>query len=330
MQRRGFFGLVGAAAVWPVVARAQQTKNIPRIGILWHEDSAAEEDELGFRPALFEEFAKLGYVQGKSAIFEERFPGDLPGRYQKFADELVALSPDVLVAISAPSALASQRATQTIPVVFLAVPDPVGAKLVANLASPGANITGLSSMAYDTAGKRMQIFHEMYPSRSRIALIYDRLVPYSVDKEISESQAAADSLGLSFTPFEIRGAEDIGEVFSEIAKRSFQAVIVGASPMFFNHRKQIAELALSYGLPTLGPNPEMAVSGLLMSYGATLMGQFRAAPAFVDKILKGQKPQNLPVQQPTLFELIINMKTAKALGLDVPLEMIARADRVIE
>jgi putative ABC transport system substrate-binding protein len=330
MRRRQFLGVIGAAAVWPTGAGAQQPKVVPRIGILWHEASAAEEDELGFRPELFEAFAKLGYVAGRTATFVERFPGDLGDRYQRFAQELADLNVDVIVAVSAPSAIASQRATSVIPIVFSVVPDPVGARLANSLARPGGNITGLSSLSLDQAGKRVEILHELVPSVSRIALLYDRLVSYHVDREVEETEAATKSLGLAFKPVMTKGPDDFNDAFAEMVRSDCDALVIGASPMLFNERSRISQLAISSKLPTITGPAELAASGILCSYGVKLISVFSQTPSLVDKVLKGEKPADIPVQQPTTFQLVINLRTARALGLEISPVMLARADRVVE
>ncbi|WP_314951479.1 ABC transporter substrate-binding protein [Bradyrhizobium cosmicum] len=329
MRRREFISLVGGAAVWPVATQAQQPKKIPKIGILWHAGTAEEEDALGFRPAMFAGFAELGYVSGKSARFEERYANEEAERFHSLAAELVRLKVDVLVAVTFPSASAAQRATSTIPVVFIGPSDPVGLKLVASLARPGGNLTGLSALATDLTAKRVELVKEAIPGVSRVALIYDPAVP-NFKFEISESGIAAERLALSFEAFEARGAHDLEHVFAQLAGRGFGAVILGISPVISREKKRISDLALAHRLPVMGWTDPFVAAGALMSYGPNWPALFRAVPPYVDRILKGDNPAEMPVAQPTRFYLAFNLKTAKMIGVDLPQTMVTRADEVIE
>jgi putative ABC transport system substrate-binding protein len=329
MQRREFITLVGGATVWPVAAQALQPKKIPRIGILWHAATAEEEDALGFRPAILASFAELGYVNGKTAIFEERYANEEAERFQSLAAELVRLSVDVLVAVTLPSALAAQRATSTIPVVFVGPSDPVGLKLVASLARPGGNLTGLSALATELTAKRVELVKETIPGVSHFALVYDPAVS-NYKFEIAESRTAAERLALSFEAFEAGNALDLERVFSELGRRSFGGVILGVSPVISREKKRISDFALAHRLPVIGWTDPFVAAGALMSYGPDWPALFRAVPPYVDKILKGDKPAEIPVAQPTKFYLAINLKTAKMIGVDIPPTVLTRADRVIE
>jgi putative ABC transport system substrate-binding protein len=329
MRRREFIALAGAAAVWPVTAQAQQPKTAPRIGILWHAGTAEEEDALGFRPAILTSFADLGYVSGKSAIFEERYANEEAERFHSLAAELVRLPVDVLVAVTLPSATAAQRATSTIPVVFVGPSDPVGLKLVASLARPGGNLTGLSTLATDLTAKRVELLKEAVPAVSHVAFIYDPAVA-NHKIEVSESQTAAARLALSLEAFEARSADELERVFTQLARRNFGAVILGVSPVISREKKRISDLALAHRLPVMSWTDPFVAAGALMSYGPDWPALFRAVPPYVDKILKGDKPAEMPVAQPTKFYLAFNLKTAKMIGIDVPPTMLTRADRVIE
>ena len=329
MQRREFFVVLTGAAIWPFATRAQQPKTLPRIGILWHAGSAEEEDALGFRPAILASFAELGYVSGKSAVFEERYANEEAERFRSLAAELAALPVDVLVAVTLPSALAAQRATSTVPVVFVGPSDPVGLKLVASLARPGGNLTGLSAVATDLTAKRVQLVKEVIPGLTKVALIYDSAVSNHTF-EISESRIAAERLAISFESFEARNARDLEQVFTQLAQGSFGAAILGVSPVISREKKRIADLALANRLPVIGWTDPFVADGVLMSYGPDWPALFRAVPPYVDKILKGNKPAEMPVAQPTKFYLAFNLKTAKAIGVDLSPIMLTRADRVIE
>jgi putative ABC transport system substrate-binding protein len=328
MRRREFIGLVGGAAVaWPLSVRAQPRK-VPVVGILWH--SASAEEEAAFSGPMKAGFAELGYVEGKTIIFEERYAAEQLERFDILAAELVGLRVDVVVAPAIPSALALQRLTSSIPIVMVANPDPVGLKLVSSLARPGGNITGLSSMAFDLATKRMQLISEAVPSLSRLALLVNPYNPFDADRQISEIQQTAEKLKLSLKVFEARSPDGINEAFGSIASGGFGAVMVTQNALYFSERKRIADHALANRLPIIGPANVFAEAGALISYGPNWPAIFRNTAGYVDKILKGEKPADLPVQQPTVFELVINLKTAKALGLTVPPTLLARADEVIE
>jgi putative tryptophan/tyrosine transport system substrate-binding protein len=275
-------------------------------------------------------FAELGYVDGKTVIFEERYAAEQLERFDALAAELVGLRVDVIVAPAIPSALALQRLTSTIPIVMVANPDPVGLKLVSSLARPGGNITGLSSMAFDLATKRMQLIREAVPSLSRLALLVNPYNPFDADRQISEMLQTADKLGLSLQAFEARSPDGINEAFARIARERFGAVMVTQNALYFSERKRISDQALAHTLPVVGPANVFADAGVLISYGPNWPAIFRNTAGYVDKILKGEKPADLPVQQPTVFELVINLKTAKTMGLSIAPALLARADQVIE
>jgi putative tryptophan/tyrosine transport system substrate-binding protein len=328
MKRREFIAGMGAATVWPLAVRAQHSGRIPVVGILWHAGSPEEEGIL-YR-SMKDGFAALGYVDGKNVTFEDRFPGETPGRFQSFANELVSLNVDVLIAVGVPSILAAQKATTTIPIVFLPPPDAIMLKLVKSLARPEGNLTGLTTIGEGVPGKRVQLLKNVFPDLSSVAMLFDPVVAYNVVLEVSESRLAAEKLGLSFEAFETRQPDDIDHAFSTIIQRQFGAVIVAQGPMFFNERRRMADLAIINKLPLLGASDVFSEGGFLMSYGPSWPTIFRAAATYADKILKGAKPSDLPVQQPTIFELIINMKTTKLSHIDVPATVLSLADRVIE
>ena len=328
MRRREFIALVGGAAAWPLAARGEQPRKVPVVGVLWHAGSA--EEEVAFSRPLKAGFADLGYVEGKTIVYEERYAAEQKERFDAYAAELVALNVDVLIAGSIPAAFAVQHATSTIPIVLVGNPDPVGLKLVASLARPGGNITGSSSMAFDLAAKRVQLLKEAIPDLSRVALLVNPSEPNDANRLVSELQPTADRLNVFFQAFEARSPTELKGAFEEISGGHFGAVVVAQNAMYFNERKQIADIALANRISTMVPADVFVEAGALMSYGPSWPAIFRKAAGYVDRILKGAKPADLPVEQPTKFELAINLKTAKALGQDVPPTMIARADKVIE
>ncbi len=327
MRRREFLTIIGGASAWPLAARAQQPIKIPRVGIIWH---AANEDEQPYFGLFRQSLNELGYVESKNIALDDRFAAEHYERFDGLAAELVQIKVDVLVAVTQPAALAAQRATTTIPIVFVLVPDPVASKLVRSLAHPGGNITGLSQVAFDMSAKRVQLLKEMVPSVSRIALLVNPGDPVVTRRTFDESRTAADRLNVTIEQVEARAPGDLGQAFSAIAEKKFDGIVIASDPMLFNERQKIAEWALSRKLPTMMFNGEMPKSGGLMSYSASNPSLFHRAAAFVDKILKGTKPADLPVELPTKFELVINLKTAKELGITVPQTLLVAADRVIE
>jgi putative tryptophan/tyrosine transport system substrate-binding protein len=329
IPRREFIvTLGGAAAAWPLAARAQPAGKIPRIGVLWHAGS--EEEEAPYLNAFRQGLNDLGYVEPKNIALENRFAAEQYERFDGLAAELVRLKVDVLVAVTQPAALAAQRATTTMPIVFILVADPVSSKLVKSLAHPGGNITGLSQLAFDMSAKRVELLKKMVPSLSRIALLVNPSDSNVTRRTLDESRMAADHLSVTLEQVEARAPSDIEKAFSVIVQSKFDGVVVTSDPMLFNERRRIGEWAIARGLPTMMFNGEMPKSGGLMSYSANNPALFRRAAALAVKILQGAKPADLPVELPTKFELVININTAKSLGLRVPDQLLAIADRVIE
>ena len=329
MLRRDFIAVLGSAAAWPLAARAQQsTGKIPRVGVLWHAGSA--EEEAIYLGALLEGLKDLGYVDGKTIALENRFPNETPERFVSLAAELAALKPDVLVAVTRPAAIAAQRATTTIPTVFIVVPDPVGMKLVNSLARPGGNITGLTHIAVELSAKRLAFFKDAFPNASRAALLVNANDQQGMRRYIDESQVAAVALGMTIHPVEVRSLEDFEAAFDKIVADRLDGVAVPADGLFYQGRVRLAQSALQRRLSLVVYSRETLEAGALMSYGADLRAIFRRAGVYVDKILKGERPADLPVEQPTKFEFLINLKTAKALGLTILPSLLARADEVIE
>jgi putative ABC transport system substrate-binding protein len=327
MRRRDFnMLLAGAAAAWPLAARAQQTRKIARIGVLWHAGSA-EEEAVFLRP-LVEGIAKLGYVEGQNVIFEHRFPAEQPERFKAMAAELAQRNLDVIVTSAPAASYAAKAATKTTPIVFIVVPNPVEGGLVESLARPGGNITGYAVV--DVSPKRLQLFKEILPDLSRVALLINPDNRATAQRFIDQVQAAGDPLGLTVQPVEVPGPEGFERAFSQIPRDGKTGVITVFDAMFFNERRRMAEVAVSHGLPVMAPADVYVKAGLLMSYGPNLVDMFRRAGIYVEKILKGAKPRDLPVEQPIKYDFAINLRTAKALGLEIPPILLARADSVIE
>ena len=309
-----------------VTAEAQQPTKIPRIGFLGASSASA----LAARREPFRQgLRELGYVEGKNIVIEARYTDARPERLADLAAELVRLNVDVIMAQGGQSVRAAQNATKTIPIVMIAVSDPVSLGFAASLARPGGNITGLSTQAPELGGKRLELLKEIVPKLSRVAVLGDRNSPgYGPQKR--EIEVAAPALGLKLQIVE-PGPKDLESAFSTITKeRAGAALIVLQGPLTGSYRKQIVELAVKSRLLTTYPESEFVEIGGLMSYGTSVADLYRRAAVYVDKILKGTKPADLPVEQPTKFELVINLKTAKQIGLTIPPEVLARANRLIK
>jgi putative tryptophan/tyrosine transport system substrate-binding protein len=326
MKRRDFVAGLGAAATWPFAARAQQPKKIPHIGVLWHAANADEEDV--YLSVLTKAFGDLGYVDGKSIQLEHRFPAEQPDRFRAFAQEFVESKVDAIIAVTGLGAKEAKQATNTIPVVFVADPDPVGSGLVESLARPGGNATGLSLMAIDVSGKRLGLFKELVPNLSRVAIMLDPR-DSTAPRFRAAYEKAAKSLGISTQIVEVTTPDGIEQAFSAFAQGGVDGAVL-AGPFLFNERVRIGISALAHKIPTLSGVAEMAPHGLLLSYGQDFPDFFRRAVGYADKILKGAKPADLPVEQPTRFRLVINLKTAKRLGLTIPPSLLITADEVID
>jgi putative tryptophan/tyrosine transport system substrate-binding protein len=328
LSRRAFILFGHAVAALPLTARAQQRRQVPTVGVLWH--AANEEQEAPYPSALRQGFVEHGYDVGRTLMIENRFAAEEYERFESNAAELVARKVDALIAVTRPAAVAAQRATSEIPIVFVVVPDPVGLGIVASLAHPGGNITGLTHVATDIVAKRIEIFRELVPGLSRLVLLVNPNDPVVMHRNIDEAQSAARHFNIVIQPVEVRTPQDFDRAFTVIAQTHVDGIVTGIDPMISNEKKQIAQLAMRQGLPTMLHHSEMAKVGGLMSYGPNFPGLFRRAADYVDMILRGTKPGDLPVEQPTKFELVINLKTAKALGIKVPPLLLTRADEVIE
>ncbi len=329
MTRRDLITLLGGVlAALPHIAHAQPVRRTPRIGVLWHAASA--EEEATYLGALRQGLIDLGYFEGRTITLENRFPAERPERFMSMAVELATSKVDVLVAVTRLAALAAQRATTTIPVVFVVVPDPVGSKLVNSLARPGGNITGLTNIAAELNAKRLEYLKEAMPALKRVALLVNANDPDGSRRYIDESEAAATVLGLILQPVETRSLEDLERAFDTIVKARLQAVVVPADGLFFQGRAVIAKSALARRLPAIVYSRETLEAGALMSYGPSHLAIFRRAAFYIDKLLKGAQPSELPVEQPTTFEFLVNLKTARGLAFTVPKSLLQRANSVIE
>ena len=328
MKRRTFVGLLGsAAAAWPLIARAEQFSNrIPVVGVLWHAGSAEEEDV--YLSVLVKAFNDLGYVEGKNIHLDHRFPAEKPERFRVLAQELVDEKPDVIIAVSSFGMREVKRDTSTIPTVFVLGQDPVRDGWVESLNHPGGNATGLSLMTNDLSGKRLEILKEAVPNLSQVALLLDPTV-VSKEKVIRANEVAAQALGLSLRPVEINAPDEIEPTFAKMVQEGVNGAAIGPTGLLFHERARLGAAALRYKLPVMSHIAEEVPFGLLFSYGQDFPDFFRRAAVYVDKILKGANPADLPVEQPTKFKLVLNLKTAKALGITFPQTLIVSADEVI-
>jgi putative ABC transport system substrate-binding protein len=326
MRRRDFITVVGgAAAAWPLAARAQQQPNkLPTIGFLGATPSIESQRVAAFVHRLRE----LGWIDGRNLAIEYRWAEGRNERYAENAAEFVRLKVDVIVTVATPPTVAAKRATSVIPIVFAATNDPVGSGLVASLARPGGNLTGLSNQVSETGGKKLEFLREVVRGLRRLAILANVSNP-GVLLDMNEAQAAARSLGLEVIKSEIQRTEDISPAIDSLKGRA-DALYVCADPLVNTHRIGVNILAVAARLPTMHGLREYVEAGGLMSYGANVPDLFRRAADYVDKILRGTRPTDLPVEQPTKFDFVINLTTAKALGLEISPTLLARADEVIE
>jgi putative ABC transport system substrate-binding protein len=327
MDRRAFIsGITLGLLTAPLATEAQPPSKVPRIGFLATNSPAEYPDLLeAFRQGLRD----LGYVEGQNIAIEYRWAEGRVERFSDFAVELVGLKVDVIVATSSPLALAAKNATRTISIVFATAADPVGSGLVASIARPGGNVTGFSLLAPEIVARQLQLLKEAVPTASRVAVLSNPANSYTA-LLVKETGAAARSLGVRVQLLGVRGATALDSAFSAITKERPGALFVLFDPVLLGHRTRIAEFANKNRLPAMYPHREYVEAGGLIAYGVDLRDNFRRAATYVGKILKGAKPGDLPVEQPTKFELVINLKTAKALGLTIPPSLLQRADQVIE
>jgi len=328
MRRRDFIAGAAASVVpAPRRARAQATK-LPVVGVLWHAANAQEEAPFlePFRDAL----RGLGYIEGENIALEQRFPAERPELFASMARDLVERRVDVLVAVTPVAAAAAKNATSTIPTVFVIHPNPVEAGIVASLAHPGGNITGLSNLIVELSAKQIELLREIVPGLKRIGVLVVPSFGPSGPRFFDEAAAAAKRFGIEAVRQDVAAPNEFDPAFVELRGRGVDALLLAPTSIFFPERERIAQLALANRLPTVAINEIMVRSGLFLWYGPNFQSLFRQAAQYVDRILKGARPADLPVQQPTRLELVINLASAKALGLALPPAILARADEVIE
>jgi ABC-type uncharacterized transport system substrate-binding protein len=331
MKRRDFIMTLGLTVVWPPAAQAQQPKKVPRIGFLATGSIELPETRASLK-VFYQGLREYGYIDGQNILIEVRSADSKVERFPALASELVRLNVDLIVAANSLAARAAQQATTAIPIVVPVMGDPVGDGLVASLARPGGNITGLTFLGPQLVPKRLALLKEALPTASRIAGLWHPAAygERTMNDMMNEAEAAARTLGVHLRLVAVHGPDELHQAFLTIAGEGADALLVFPSPMLFTERKRIVDLAAEHRLPIVAMGKEFVQLGGLMSYGADIVDFNRRSATYVDKILKGAKPADLPVEQPTKFELFINLKTAKELGIEIPATLLSRADEVIE
>jgi putative ABC transport system substrate-binding protein len=328
MKRREFISLLGGATAWPLAARAQQGERMRRIGVI-SILTANDPGGRAYLAAFQEELQKLGWTDGRNVRIDYRQAAGDAERVRQYAVDLVALAPDVILATSGTVLPALLQATRVVPIVFVQVSDPVGSGFVETLARPGGNVTGFLSFEFGISGKWLELLKQIAPGVTRAAVLRDPAIPAGMG-QFGALQSAAPSFGVELRPVGVRDASEIERAVTDFASSANGSLIVTASQLATIHRDLIVALAARHRLPSVYSDPYFVTAGGLISYGPNRVDHYRRAASYVDRILKGEKPADLPVQAPTRYELIINLKTAKALGLEVPTTLLARADEVIE
>jgi putative tryptophan/tyrosine transport system substrate-binding protein len=329
MERRMFLGtFAGGLLAAPLATRAQQPGKIPRLGML--SFTAPETEEENRRIEVFKKgLRERGYVQGQNIAIEPRHSAGRDELLPRLAAELVALKVDVILTYGTKATRAAKQATGTIPIVMLTALDPVGAGLVASLARPGGNITGSSEVSEELSAKRLDLLREAVPKAKRIAVLFEPSQPTNA-ADLKSTQVAAQALGMTVQSVQVRASNELDSAFAQMTGQPLDGLIVLPNTFLFTHRRHVLDLAAKHRLPVVYAWREGAEAGALLSYGVNIADNYRRAAALVDKILKGAKPGDLPIEQPTKFDLVINLKTAKVLGLTIPPSLLARADQVIE
>jgi len=328
IRRRKFLATLGGAAAWPLAARAQQRERMRRIGMLVNFASNFPDGQARVT-AFVQALQKLGWIEGANVHIDIRWAADDSERYRQYSEELVGLSPDVIVAGASPSVAALKRVTRSVPIVFAGVIDPVGAGFVNSLARPGGNATGFAAFEYSISGKWLEVLKELAPNVTRAAVLRDPTFAAGIG-QFAAIQSAASSTKLELSAVDQHDPGEMERALAAFAREPNGGVIITASASAVAHRELIISLASRYRLPNVYPFRYYPMAGGLASYGPDTLKDWVGAAAYVDRILKGEKPADLPVQAPTKYELVINLKTAKTLGLDVPPTLLARADEVIE
>jgi len=326
MKRRDFIVLVAGATAWNHAARGQQPASVRRIGLL---SPFSPTDALLWNKALLRGLRDVGWVDGKNLSIEYRYAAGKKERLPALVSDLVRQKVDIIVTTVTVDTLTAKNATAEIPIVMVAVGDPVAVGIVKSLARPGGNITGLSQMTPDLTGKRLELLKEIVPNVSAVAVLFNPDDQLSI-LDWKEARRSAQTLGIEFHSLEVRSTDDLDKVLNEAAKSRVDALVIMPAPVLFENLKRIADFALQNHLPTTFHLREFADVGGLVSYGVDRSDLFRRAAAYVDKILKGASPADLPIEQPTKFELVINLRTARALGLTIPPNLLGIADEVIE
>ncbi len=327
IARRKFVAALGGAVAWPLAARGQQAEGMRRIGVL--RDVADNPDGQAQNAAFLQGLQQLGWTDGRNVHIDTRWAAGSAADTRKYAAELVALAPDVILAPGGGTVGPLLEATRTVPIVFVVVPDPVGAGYVDSISRPGGNATGFMMFEYGLSGKWLELLKEIAPGVTRAAILRDTSIAAGIG-QFAIIQSVAPSVGVDVTPIDLHDAAEIERAVTAFAQSANGGLILTASPLSAVHRDLIITLAARYKLPAVYITREFVAAGGLISYGPNFIDQFRRAAGYVDRILKGAKPADLPVQAPTKYELAINLKTAKALGLTIPQSILARADDVIE
>ena len=331
MNRREVISLLGGAAAWPLAARAQQPAKIPRIGFL--VTGSLELPEARATLDAFQQgLRQLGYVEGRNIVIEHRAADGKIERFPSLAAELVRLNVDLIVAANTPAARAARQLTATIPIVSVVMGDPVEDGLVASLARPGGNVTGLTFLAPELTAKRLQLLKDALPNVSRVAALWHpgAFGERTTSDMVKATEAVARTLGVQLQLLDVQGAEEFDRAFATMVRERAEALLTFPGSLFFNERRRLVELAVTHRLPSIYAAREFVELGGLIAYGANINDLFRRSAVYVDGVLKGAKPADLPVEQATRFELVINLKAAKDLGIDVPLPLMIRADEMIE
>jgi|SRR5438445_9891008 ABC-type uncharacterized transport system substrate-binding protein len=310
----------------PIAGETQTAGKVPRIGIL---ETGSQSARGGSWPAFHQRLRELGYAEGQSVIFETRSADDRSERLRGLAAELIGLKVDIIVTTGTPAAVAAKQATSTIPIVMAIATNPVGAGLTASLGRPGGNVTGLANLDAELSGKRLEMLKAAVPALSRVAILWNAANP-AHKPALGDTESTAHALGVRLQPVEARNLSELSDAFSAMRQERPGGLVLLADSLFSTHQARILDFAAKSRLPSIFWQSGFAEAGALMSYGTSYPDLFRGAANYVDKILKGAKPADLPVEQPTKFELVINLKTAKALGLTIPQSLLVRADQVIE
>jgi putative ABC transport system substrate-binding protein len=327
MDRRQVLSFIVGAGFAPAPAVAQR-RAVAKVGVLWHAETP--EQEAIYQEPLKKGLSDLGYAEGRDYELVETYAAEKYERFNANAAKLVEMRVDVIVAVTGPAAAAAQRATTTVPVVFVVVPDPVGRKFAQSLSRPGGNLTGHSTVAVDLSPKRLELLKRAVPDLSRVKLLVNAKDPHMSRSVLERTQAAGATLGVAVDVAEISDPEDLDGALAEAGRAGIKAAVFMQDPLFFNERTRIARLGLAHGVATAVVNSDMVRDGCLISYGPNSGAQFRRVGLWVDKILKGQNPGEIPIEEPTRLELVLNLKTAAALGLAIPSALVQSADEVIE